>query len=288
MAVYRGMDIGTAKPSVAERAGLAVRMIDLVDPSEDYTVKQFQQATRDVVAEMEGRHKRALYVGGTGLYLRAVTDDLELPGRWPDIAAALENDADTLGTHALHSRLEGLDPVAAHRIEPSNRRRLVRALEVTVGSGRPFSSFGPGLTAYPWTSIVQVGVPYDPQVHEERVAARFSELVERGLLEEVKRIAAQPGGFSRTARQAIGYKELLDHIENGTPFDVAVQAAVQRTRTLARRQWAWFRRDPRIDWMDPSQDLLEQLLSRWDAAALPAEQPPTQTAATRDQTPVGD
>jgi tRNA dimethylallyltransferase len=267
MAVYRGMDIGTAKPSAAERSGSVVHMIDVVDPWEDFTVRQYQAGARSVMAGIASRGRRALLVGGTGLYLRSLTDDLTMPGRWPEVAASLEEEADSLGSHALHLRLERLDPEAATRIEPSNRRRIVRALEVTIGAGLPFSSFGPGLLEYPPSPIRQVGIRYRPEVHDERIRARFRSLVERGLLDEVRALAADPRGLSRTARQAIGYKELIDHLCEGVPLERAVEDSVKRTLALARRQWAWFRRDPRIEWLDPSEDLLEQVLSRWDAAA---------------------
>jgi tRNA dimethylallyltransferase len=267
MAVYRGMDIGTAKPAPDERTGLAVHMIDIVDPSEDFTVGQFQSEARAVVAGIRERGHRALFVGGTGLYLRAVTDDLRLPGRWPEVAASLEADADVLGAEALHTRLSALDPVAAGRIEPSNRRRIVRALEVTLGSGTPFSSYGPGLLTYPRSDVTQVGIPYVASEHDARIAERFDRLLEAGLLAEVRELASAPGGLSRTARQAIGYRELLAHLENGVSYEDAVESAIRRTRVLARRQWAWFRRDPRIVWLDPRRDLLGQLLEHWDLAA---------------------
>jgi tRNA dimethylallyltransferase len=285
MAVYRRMDIGTAKPSVAERTGLRVHMIDLVEPSEDFTVRQYQQDARLVIADIEARGQRALLVGGTGLYLRSITDDLNMPGRWPEVASSLETDADKDGLEILHARLEMLDPVAAARIEPTNRRRLLRALEVTIGSGSPFSSFGPGLESYSPSAIAQVGIPYVPSVHDERVASRFNELLEEGLLEEVISLSEEPGGISRTARQAIGYRELLAHVEKGLPFPEAVQEAVQRTRVLARRQWSWFKRDPRIEWLDTTGDLLEQVLEKWDAAALGQQALRTRTAVA---SPVGD
>jgi tRNA dimethylallyltransferase len=264
MAVYRGMDIGTAKPTNEERTGLAVHMIDIVDPREDFTVGQFQSEARAVVSGISDRGHRALFVGGTGLYLRAVTDDLRLPGRWPEVAASLEAEADVLGAEALHTRLSSLDPVAAGRIEPSNRRRIVRALEVTLGSGTPFSSYGPGLLTYPRSEVTQVGIPYVASEHDARIAERFNRLLDAGLLAEVRELASAPGGMSRTARQAIGYRELLAHIENGVRYEDAVEAAIRRTRALARRQWAWFRRDPRIVWLDPGADLLGQLLEHWD------------------------
>ena len=265
MAVYRRMDIGTAKPSRAERSGLQVHMIDLVEPYEDFTVREYQRGARRVIAGIAERGHRALLVGGTGLYLRSLTDDLQMPGRWPSVASRLEEEADVHGPEMLHARLGALDPVAARRIEPANRRRVVRALEVTIGSGLPFSSFGPGLEAYPPTEIVQVGIRYEPSVHDERVRVRFGELLEEGLLREVRSLSSEPRGLSRTARQAIGYRELLAHIETGVPYDEAVSTAVQRTLALARRQWSWFKRDPRIEWLEPGDDVLGRLLERWDA-----------------------
>ena len=133
-------------------------------------------------------------------------------------------------------------------------------------------------------AFAQVGIAYDQSVHDENVASRFAGLVDAGLLDEVRMLAARPGGLSRTARQAIGYRELLDHLENGTPFDEAVASAVQRTRALARRQWSWFRRDPRIEWLDPEQDPFAQLVARWDAAGAAT----TLTAGAVERTAVGD
>jgi len=266
MAVYRGMDIGTAKPTPAERAEVPVHLLDLVDPDEEFTVRRFQDAAGEVLAGIEARGRRALFVGGTGLYFRAVVDGLEVPGRWPEVAEGLHEEAASAGGPArLHARLGALDPAAAARIDPGNTRRLVRALEVTLGSGRPFSSFGPGLETYPPTSVVLVGVRVDPTRLDARIDARFRGLLAAGLLEEVRTLSTRPGGLSRTARQALGYRELLSHLEDGVALDVAVEEAVRRTRAFARRQWAWFRRDPRISWLDPEGDVLGQLLDVWDA-----------------------
>jgi tRNA dimethylallyltransferase len=149
-------------------------------------------------------------------------------------------------------------------MEPTNRRRIVRALEVTLGSGRPFSSFGPGLDAYPPTSFALVGIRFDAAVHDARIDERFRDLLERGFVEEVRGLARRSRGMSRTARQALGYRELLAHVEEGTTLEQAVDEAKRRTRAFARRQWAWFRRDPRIRWLDPTRDLLEQLVDVWD------------------------
>jgi len=251
MTVYRGMDIGTAKPSAAARAEVPHHLLDLVDPSGEFTVAEFQAAARATLADIDRRGQRAVLVGGTGLYLRSVVDDLDLPGRWPAVAAELEREADEPGGIAvLHARLAVLDPLAASRTTTSNRRRIVRALEVTIGAGRPFSSFGPGLTAYPATGFTLLGLPYRPDDGDRRIAERFAAWMDHGFLDEVRALAARPGGLSRTARQALGYRELLAHVERGVPLDDCVAEAVRRTRQFARRQWAWFRRDPRIRWLD--------------------------------------
>jgi tRNA dimethylallyltransferase len=260
MSVYRGMDIATAKPSAAERAAVPHHLLDLVDPDAEFTVAEFQAAARQALADIAARGRRALLVGGTGLYLRAVVDDLDLPGRYPEVAAGLEARADRPGgLEALHAELVALDPMAAARMNPTNRRRVVRALEVTLGSGRPFSSFGPGLTAYRPAAVTLVGIPFDPVAVDARIEARFTGWMEAGLLDEVRALAARPAGLSRTARQALGYRELLAHLEAGVPLADAVAEAVRRTRAFARRQWAWFRRDPRIDWIAPGADAVEAL-----------------------------
>ncbi len=268
MTVYRDMDIGTDKPSPAERAALRYHLLDLVDPAEEFTLRQFQTAATAALDDIEARGHRALLVGGTALYLRAVVDRLELPGRWPDVAAELERDADGPGgVPALHARLAALDPVAAGRMTPTNRRRVVRALEVTLGSGRPFSSYGPGLSSHPPSDVTLVGIPFEAERADAAIAARVADMVVAGLVDEVRRLAARPGGLSRTARQALGYKEILAHLHGDASLDEAIEAAVRRTRAFARRQWAWFRRDPRIVWLDPAGDLESQLLAHWDAAA---------------------
>jgi tRNA dimethylallyltransferase len=264
MAVYRGMDIGTVKPSAAERAELSVHLVDLVAPSEEFTVQAFQAEGRRALEGIAGRGHAALLVGGTGLYLRSLVDDLNFPGRFPEVAAELEEVVASAGPRGseqeesvlvrLHGRLAALDPTAAARIAPANRRRLVRALEVSIGSGRPFSSFGPGLERYPPTAVTLVGVDRPPDELDRRIARRFTHLMDSGLLDEVKALASAPGGLSRTARQALGYRELLGHLERGVPLEEAVQEAVRRTRVFARRQRAWFRRDPRIVWVDPDDD----------------------------------
>lgn len=267
MQVYRGMDVGTAKPSPTEQAEVPYHCVDLADPWEDFSVARFQSAAAAVLAAVEARGHRALLVGGTGLYLQAVVDGLVLPGEWPELRCGLEAEAATAaGLGALHRRLAEADPPAAARIEPANARRIVRALEVTLGSGRPFSSFGPGLGAYPPSRFRLAGVWLPRQVVADRIAHRYVDQLADGFADEVRALAVDPRGLSRTAGQALGYRELLDHVAGRCSLDDAVDRAVCRTRQFARRQRAWFRRDPRITWLAAARNpvaVLPALLGHW-------------------------
>lgn len=265
MQVYRGMDIGTATPDLDQRGGIAHHLVDVADPSEEYHVARYAADAGAVIAEIEGRGRRALLVGGTGLYLRAVVDGLTPPGTFPEVRAALDGEADTAG---LHRRLERLDPAAAARMEPTNRRRIVRALEVTIGSGSPFSTFGPGLEAYPPTTWRLAGLWVPRAVGADRIATRLAAMVDAGLVAEVEALLQRPAGLSRTARQALGYREVLDHLEGGAPLAGAVEEAVRRTRAFSRRQRMWWRRDPRIRWYGYSENplaVVPLLLGDWSS-----------------------
>jgi tRNA dimethylallyltransferase len=266
MQVYRGMDIGTAKPSRNERDQIPHHLVDVADPGEEFSVTRFQQAVADAVAGIESRGNVPVLVGGTGLYLRAVIDDLDVPGQWPAVRTDLEREPDT---RALHARLASLDPVSAGRMEPDNRRRVVRALEVTVGSGRPFSSFGPGLATYPRTTWRQAAIRLPRPVLRARIRARFDTMVAAGFVDEVRALAVRP--LSRTARQALGYREVLAHLEGVCTLADALDAAVRRTIAFARRQDVWFRRDPRVHWIDAEHDPAEarNALVEWASACEP-------------------
>ena len=258
MQVYRGMDIGTATPTVQEQARVRHHLIDLVEPTEPFAVGEFQRRARSVLAEIRARGGVPVLVGGTGLYLRAVIDDLEIPGQFPSVREELEHETDVA---ALHIRLTELDPTAAARMEPSNRRRIIRALEVTIGSGRPFSSFGPGLRTYPESPFVQVALRWPRETLNERIVVRYEDQLKAGFVQEVRALADR--GLSRTAAHALGYRELLRHVEGDCSLDDAVQEAIARTRRFARRQDRWFRRDPRIRWLDmPS--TADDLVREWD------------------------
>ncbi len=245
MQVYRGMDIGTAKPTPAERAAVRHHLLDLADPAEAFSVAEWRAAADGALADIAARGRRALLAGGTGLYLRALVDDLDLPGRFPEVRAELEQEPDTV---ALHARLAEADPMAAGRMVPTNRRRVVRALEVTLGSGRPFSSFGPGLDAYPPVEVPQVGLRPPLDVLDRRIADRVAAMAAAGFVDEVRRLVAAPGGLGPTAGQALGYREVAAALHAGTGVAEALELTVQRTRAFARRQLRWFRRDPRITW----------------------------------------
>ena len=251
MQVYRGMDLGTAKPSPLERAEIAHHLVDVADPCEEWSVVRTQEMAREAISAIEARGKRALLVGGTALYVRAVVDAVTVPGGDARVRSGLEEQtASEAGLAEAYAELQSADPDAAARIEPGNRRRVVRALEVIRVTGRPFSSFGAGLDRYatPALDVALVGVWLPRGVLARRIEQRLAAMHEAGLVDEVRRLATAPGGLSRTARQAIGYKEVLAHLEGGLTLEDALDLAVRRTRAFARRQRMWFRRDPRIVW----------------------------------------
>lgn len=258
MQVYRRMDIGTAKPTKQDQLLVPHHLLDLVEPSVSFSVTDFQTAAEVATTDIVRRDRIALLVAGTGLYLKSLTDHFDPPGRWPDIRAALEAEAAAgVGLGPLYSQLQRLDPVAATKMEPTNGRRIIRALEVCIGSGRPFSSYGPGVDAYPPSTITQVGVRWPRAALTERISARVQAMVADGLVAEVQALAAEPAGLSPTARQALGYKEIIDHLEGRASLEQAISLTVQRTRQFAVRQDRWFRRDPRIRWIELVESPLE-------------------------------
>lgn len=250
MQVYRGMDIGTAKPTKADQADVPHHCIDLVGAHERFTVAEFKVHAARARAEIAAAGAHALFVAGTGLYLTAVIDNLQLPGEWPEVRAELQAESDVA---VLFARLQELDPVAAGRTDKSNRRRIERALEVCIGSGKPFSSFGPGTGAYPPSDVHQVGITWPRETLSRRIEQRVHAMMNEGLLSEVRGLA-ELGELSREARQALGYKELLAHLDGEVSLDEAVADIVLHTRQFAVRQERWFRRDPRIQWVTVTTD----------------------------------
>lgn len=257
MQVYRDMNIGTAKPTLQDQSLVQHHCIDLVDSHERFTVAEFKKSAAvalDEIAKVDGR---ALFVAGTGLYLTAVIDDLVLPGEFAETRVTLEQETDTA---VLFARLTELDPQAAQKIEQSNRRRIVRALEVCIGSGKPFSSFGPGTSAYPENGVVQIGLRWSRERLAQRVADRVHAMMSDGLLAEVTALRNSKNGLSRTAAQALGYKELLVYLDGKMGLDEAVNQTIIHTRQFAVRQERWFRRDPRIKWVSISEDPVAEIV----------------------------
>jgi tRNA dimethylallyltransferase len=247
MVLYRGMDVGTAKPSPEERARVPHHMIDLIDPSEPFSVARFQEEASRALGGIDERGQGALLVGGSGLYFRAVVDGLRFPGTTPRTRGLLETEAAVLGPLAMHSRLAGFDPAAAHKIEPGNVRRTVRALEVAAITGRPFSAYGRAWGRFPRRAVRAAGVEVPRSVLHRRIERRVEAMMP-GLLKETGVLLARGSGRFLTSSQAIGYAEAVAVLEGTLSEEEAAAATVRRTKALARRQMAWFRRDPRIRW----------------------------------------
>lgn len=250
MLVYRGMDIGTAKPTAAQRATVPHHLLDLAEPSERFTVARFQRAAHDVLASVDA----PVLAGGSGLYFRAVVDGLRFPPEDPAIRAALQAEADELGPEELFRRLAAADPVAAERIDSANIRRTVRALEVIEITGSPFSDFAAAWEVYNPSRVRVAGVRLDTAALDQRVRARVASMLGGGWLDEVRHLVDQGFGAWLTASRAIGYAELATHLEGRLAIDEAMQRTVKRTKELARRQMAWFKRDPRVRWFEAGQD----------------------------------
>ena len=250
MLVYRGMDVGTAKPTPEQRARVPHHLLDVAEPSEPFSVARFQELAREAVAEIRSRRRRVLLVGGSALYERAVVDDLDFPGTDPETRRDLEAEAAVVGAAGLHERLAASDPTAAAKIEPGNVRRTVRALEVAELTGQPFSSFAGGWEVYEPDRVRAAGISMPAPVLRSRIEERVAEMLERGWLDEVRGLVERGFGAWLTSAQAIGYAELARHLAGELTLDAAIAGTVKRTRALARRQLAFFRRDPRIRWFE--------------------------------------
>jgi tRNA dimethylallyltransferase len=248
MTVYRGMDVGTAKPSIDQRATVPHHLVDVANPGQPFSVARFRSLALEAFAGIRSRGRAPLLVGGSGLYFRAVVDDLEFPGTAPGLRRWLEAEAAVLGPERLHDRLAGFDPDAAARIEPGNARRTVRALEVAALTGRRFSSFAEGWERYPADRVRAAGVLMAPEALRSRIEDRVDGLLTRGLVDEVRTLLDRGAGSLVTASQAIGYLEVAEHLAGRLRLSEARDRMVRRTKALARRQMAWFRRDPRIRW----------------------------------------
>lgn len=270
-ACYRRLDIGTAKPDSTEREGLSWHLVDVVDPDEELSVAAFAAFASAAAEAVHSRGRAICWVGGSGLYLRSVLDHLTPPPRYLEIAEMLEQRADAEGLAGLYRELSERDPLASSRMEPTNRRRIVRALEVTLGSGAPFSAYGPGMGVYPATDCLLVGLSFDRAELNARIALRFSAQLAEGFLSEVRGLVEDQVQLSRTAAQAIGYRELTEVVHGTMTLDRATDEILRRSRNLARRQLAWLRRDPRITWVDGSRpDLVDHVVELMERVPSPS------------------
>ena len=256
MQVYRRMDIGTAKPTEEDQRLVVHYGVDVAEPSERYSVARFAEDVAAARKKISKANASELIVGGTGLYVTALVDGLSMPGDYPKIRAQLEANRDT---EALYEQLSELDPEAVKKIDPNNRRRMIRALEVCLGSGKTFSSFGEGIGAYPPVDTVQIGIKWKREALRERIALRVHRMVEAGLVDEVRSVLNEPKGISDTARQALGYKEIIEHIERRWTLEEAIDATILRTQQFAVRQERWYRRDPRIQWVEVQNDPIAEV-----------------------------
>lgn len=248
MQLYRGMDVGTAKLPVADRRGIPHHLLDLLDVTEPASVAEFQRRARETIAALRGRGATPVLVGGSALYTRAVVDRFEFPGTDPAVRARLEAELDAEGPAALHARLAAADPEAAGRILVENGRRTVRALEVIELTGRPFTASLPRLE-YADPQTIQIGVDIDRTELDARIERRVAEMFEAGFADEVAGLLPQGLLAGRTAALAIGYREVAAALAGETTMVEARERTVRATRRFARRQDAWFRKDPRVVWV---------------------------------------
>jgi tRNA dimethylallyltransferase len=248
MQLYRGMDIGTAKLAPAEWRGVPHHLLDIWDVAETASVAEYQRLARAAIDGVLARGRVPLLVGGSGLYVRAALDDLDFPGTDADLRARLEAELATAGAPALHARLSTLDPAAARAILPSNGRRIVRALEVVTLTGRPFAATLPPAGAV--YDAVQLGLDRPVAELDARVADRVDRMWQRGLLDEVRRLAAAGLRDGPTASRALGYRQLLRALDGLSTTDEARVETVRASRRFVRRQRSWFRRDRRVHWLE--------------------------------------
>ncbi len=248
MQIYRGMDIGTAKLSPADRRGVRHHLLDVLDVTEPATVAQFQGWARSAIEDCRTRGVVPVLVGGSALYLRAVLDRFEFPGSDPAVRARLESELAAVGAPAMHERLQSVDAAAADVILPGNGRRIVRALEVLEITGRPFQARLPD-HRYAFDGVIQLGIDVPRDVLDERIDRRVDAMWENGLVDEVRRLESVGLREGRTASRALGYAQVLRFLAGECSEEDARADTARRTRKFARRQDTWFRRDPRISWL---------------------------------------
>lgn len=266
MQVYAGMDIGTATPTTVEQSLVRHHMIDVWEPGHAVSVAEFQRAARDAIEDILARGSAPIVVGGSGLYVSAVLDDLRFPGTDPVVRARLEQDLGRIGATAMHARLAAVDPAAAEAILPTNGRRIVRALEVIELTGEPFVATLPEpVEAYP---AVRIGLDVPRDVLDDRIAGRVDRMWADGFVEEVRGLREQGLAATPTASRALGYQQVLALLAGEITDEEARRQTIDATRRFARRQQRWFRRDARVTWIPyDSESAVDDVRDAWAAGS---------------------
>lgn len=256
MQLYKGMDIGTAKLTLAERKGIPHHLLDILSVRQDASVAAYQELARFAIDEIHKRNKAAIVVGGTGLYIKSIVDEMNFPETDPELRAKLESEAELLGTAELYSRLRLLDPEAAAAIEPANTRRIIRALEVIEVTGKPYSANLPSDTSLRFPDALHIGLAMERTALAPRIEARVHRMFDQGLVAEVERLIVQGLLEGTTAQRAIGYAQVISLINGQISKDQAIEETIVATRQYVRRQETWFKRDQRIQWIGEDQPRL--------------------------------
>lgn len=261
MQIYRGMDIGTAKLKVEEREGIVHHLLDVLDVNQDSTVAWYQSAARAAITDIQARGKSAIVVGGTGLYIKSILDELNFPDTDPAVRERLEKELESIGLNALFERLEKLDPAAAIAIDRANSRRVIRALEVIEITGKPFTANLPREASTRYPDAAQFGLVMDREKLNERISARVDRMWDEGFVSEVETLLGRGIKEARTAQLALGYSQIIDYLDGRITQDEAREDTKRATRQYARRQETWFSRDERIRWISPVQPHLQTVLA---------------------------
>jgi tRNA dimethylallyltransferase len=266
MQLYRGMDIGTAKLSLDEREGIEHHLLDVLEVTEDATVAWYQDKARSAIAEIHSRGKSAVIVGGTGLYIKAILDDLNFPDTDPAVRERLNAEAEEFGVAQLFERLRLLDPAAAAAIDIQNVRRVIRALEVIEITGQPFTANLPREDSSLYPDALQFGLVMDREKLTERIDHRVDLMWEKGLVAEVDALLVAGINQGTTARRALGYAQVISMRNGEISEEEAKEETKRATRQYARRQETWFSRDARIKWISPIQPRLETVIEKINSA----------------------